>query len=126
MCRWRTRADGQPHGELARMPQPPSSPRIGTCPALVPSNVLPPTPAPQPQPPNPTSTLTHCGPHQVYLIVGWGDFLDVASQPEDARAENLDLFLRMFVATGVVAGVCAWIYTSLFLNGSNPGRQLRI
>mmetsp|Transcript_45423 Transcript_45423/g.125313 ORF Transcript_45423/g.125313 Transcript_45423/m.125313 type:complete len:331 (+) Transcript_45423:120-1112(+) len=62
----------------------------------------------------------------VYLIVGWGDFLDVASQPEDARAENLDLFLRMFVATGVVAGVCAWIYTSLFLlTGHRQGMYWR-
>mmetsp|Transcript_45416 Transcript_45416/g.125272 ORF Transcript_45416/g.125272 Transcript_45416/m.125272 type:complete len:222 (+) Transcript_45416:333-998(+) len=53
MCRWRTRADGQPHGELARMPQPPSSPRIGTtCPSgsfeRAPADARAPTPTPKP------------------------------------------------------------------------------
>ena len=54
---------------------------------------------------------------QIYLIVGWGDLLEISGNPsaDEQRDENLRLFLQTFVATGIVAGTSAWLYTTLFL-----------
>lgn len=63
-------------------------------------------------------------------MVAWGDAIDISAELQDQskkedKEENLESFL-LFCYIGVVAGSCAWIYTSLFkITGYRQGAYWR-
>jgi ABC-type multidrug transport system fused ATPase/permease subunit len=64
-------------------------------------------------------------------MIAWGDALDISAQTDDAQGRkkaketNLENLL-LFIYIGVVAGSCAWVYTSLFkITGYRQGAYWR-
>mmetsp|Transcript_52936 Transcript_52936/g.106110 ORF Transcript_52936/g.106110 Transcript_52936/m.106110 type:complete len:635 (+) Transcript_52936:131-2035(+) len=68
---------------------------------------------------------------QIHLVVAWGAAIAIAGEVNDSqskekqREENLEN-LMLFIYIGIIAGTCAWVYTSLFkITGYRQGSYWR-